>query len=347
MKNNIINCAWCSKEFYITPSRLKKNKVHTCSKKCLGKINQEKFSQKITTNCVICEKEIQFKPSRFKGHGEHTCSRSCSAKRNSIIFKGEGNPRALKLNPFEKYFWDKASDIKSKCIRLKWECDIDYKFLIELYNKQNGFCYYSGLPINPIKQEKDYNTLSIDRIDSSRGYTKDNIVLCLLCINYLKSNFDMFKLKKVFDAISLKNKIVVKTKIKLNNPKCLPYKKSEDDAGYDLFANEIIDLGHILQIKTGVAVQPEGNYFFKVFNRSSNYKKGIALANNVAIIDKNYTGEIILNFYKDVTFKPANVVIGDRVAQLIAEQQLYVEFEEVSELSNTERGVGSFGSTGA
>lgn len=345
MKGKLVICPICSTEFYVSPSRLKKNKIHTCSKKCLGIFNKNRFSKKVETECSICRNKIYIKPSHFRGHNLHTCSRTCSAKRNSLLYKGEGNPRALHLTKIEKYFWEKAKDIKAKSAKLNWDCDIDYKFLIELYNKQKGLCYYSELPIQPIKKRKGYDTLSIDRIDSSKYYTKDNIVMCALCLNYLKSNFNMTEVKKVFDAISLKNKIVVHTKIKIKEKQYLPFKHYKEDAGYDLFASKIEDLGHVLKVETGISLQPDGNFYFEIFNRSSNYKKGIYLVNNVAVIDRNYIGEIVLFFYKDSSYKEGNVKVGDRVAQLIAQQQIYVEFEEVNELSETERGTGGYGST--
>lgn len=341
-----VNCETCGVEFKISQSRFSKNKYHNCSKKCLGIMNSKRYSTKITTHCRICKNSILLKPSHFLGENKHCCSRTCSAKLNTVLYSGNGNPRSLKLSKLEKYFWEKAQDIRSKSTRKGWECDIDYKYLIELYENQEHKCYYSGLPISPVKTSKAFNTLSIDRKDSSLPYIKGNIVLCVLCLNYFKSNFDMEDVKKVFDAISLKNKVTVKVKVKALSEGIRPYKKNEDDAGYDLFATEIKDNGHYLQIKTGVSVQPEGNFFSAIYNRSSNYKKGIGLSNGVAIIDKNYTGEIILNFLKYPNYKEGSVNIGDRVAQLILQQQIFMEPEWADELSETVRGDKGWGSSG-
>lgn len=247
----------------------------------------------------------------------------------------------------ERYFWDKAKDIQAKSTKKGWPCDIDYKFLIELYDKQEGKCAYSGLPILPIKQEKVYNTLSIDRQDSSKYYTKDNIVLCVLCLNYLKSNFDMEEIQNVFDAITLKNRLTVKVKMIAKDEKIKPVKQYDEDAGLDLFVNEIIDVGDYVQIKTGVSIQPQGDYYTAVYNRSSNYKKGIGLSNGVAIIDKNYTGEIILNFLKYPNYNADLISVGDKVAQMILHRQIYIEPEWVDELPETTRGDKGWGSTGA
>jgi len=105
----IINCEVCNKEFKITPSRLQKNKHHTCSNFCSGKLASELHNSKVEVKCVVCHKQIFYKLSAFKQVKNHTCSRSCSNKNKALRFKGSSNPKSLKLNEFEKIFWDKAS----------------------------------------------------------------------------------------------------------------------------------------------------------------------------------------------------------------------------------------------
>jgi dUTP pyrophosphatase len=339
------NCDNCGKLFEITPRRLKKNTTHTCSRECAGKIASLKFSNKIETKCVICDALIYLKPSHFKAHDKHCCSRPCSAKLNSIKYSGSGNPRSLKLSTVERFFWDKAKDMQSKSTREDIDCNVDYLYLLNLYNQQGGKCYYTNMDMK-IGGKKTFDTLSFDRIDSKKGYIRDNIVLCLLSINYFKSNFELSDVKTVFTQIALNEKITVPLKIKRFDPNIpLPFKKQEDDAGYDLYVSRIEEDSDIVRIYTGIGLQPYGNYFTTIYPRSSIYKLNLALCNNVAIIDKNYTGEIVLNFYKI----NSNYILptkGDRIAQIIMKQQLFIEFEEVDELSETTRGSGGFGSTG-
>lgn len=342
------NCAYCNILFYLAPSRLANNKINCCSIPCANKYKKENNTTKIITNCEYCKKELKLKKSFFERYKTHTCSKKCLANLRKTTFSGDKNPKYRKGTEEEKFFKERMSGITERAYKNfnQVEVDFDYKYLMELYNKQNKLCYYSGLPLDISKNGRRFNKLSVDRIDSKRGYEKGNIVLCLLCLNYLKSNFEMQEIQSVFDAISLKNKIIVPTKIKLKNPNVMPIKKDNEDAGCDLFVNEIEDMGHYIKVNTGVSIQPEGNYYFQIYNRSSNYKKGIYLANNVAIIDRGYTGEIVLNFYKDRSYKNGNINVGDRVAQLIAQQQTYIKFKVVDELSDTERGDNGFGSTG-
>lgn len=340
------NCDNCGKIFNITPQRFKKNSTHTCSSKCAGVIASIRYSNKLETKCAICDNIIHLKPSHFNGHGKHCCSRSCSSKLNSIRFSGQGNPKSLKLTKLEKYFWDKSKDIQSKSTRDDICCDVDYLYLLDLYNKQNGKCYYTNMEMK-IGGSKTFDTLSFDRINSKLGYVKNNIVLCLLSVNYFKSNFDLSDIKTVFTQIALNEKITVTLKIKLFDSKIpLPSKTHNDDAGYDLYVSRIEEHDDIIKIYTGIGVQPVGNYFAAIYSRSSVYKLNLALCNSVAIIDKNYTGEIILNFYK-INSNYILPKIGDRIAQIIMKQQLFIEFIEVNELSETDRGTGGFGSTGS
>lgn len=70
-----------------------------------------------------------------------------------------------------------------------YKFNIGSNFLYELYKKQNGLCALSGIKLtilsNRTKRINNFN-ISIDRIDSSKGYTKDNIHLVCASINVMK-----------------------------------------------------------------------------------------------------------------------------------------------------------------
>ena len=107
---------------------------------------------------------------------------------------------------------------------------------------------------------------------------------------------------------------------------------------------------------SGVAMEIPQGYVGLVFPRSSNAKKDLLLSNSVGVIDSGYRGEISFKF------KPSNVIekpdlayipesiskyeVGDRIGQIIIIPYPEIEFVEVGELSDTERGTGGYGSTG-
>ena len=75
------------------------------------------------------------------------------------------------------------------------EFDLDNDFVKELNDKQNGKCAISGIEMDwetsdlrKGKAVKLWNRASIDRIDSTKGYTKDNVQLIILIVNTGKSN---------------------------------------------------------------------------------------------------------------------------------------------------------------
>jgi dUTP pyrophosphatase len=97
-----------------------------------------------------------------------------------------------------------------------------------------------------------------------------------------------------------------------------------------------------------------------VFPRSSIRKTGLQLSNSVGVIDSGYRGEIQATFnklfggegmYDEMKVNNPNhtndwYAVGDKIAQIMIIPYPHIEFEEVTELSDSERGEGGFGSTG-
>ena len=138
---------------------------------------------------------------------------------------------------------------------------------------------------------------------------------------------------------------------KLSPSAIVPTYGSAAAAGADLYAlpegDTVIASGETKLIHTGIAVEiPEG-YMGLIFARSGlATKRGLAPANKVGVIDADYRGEIMVALYNQ-SGEEQTVAAGERVAQLVITPFLAVNFEECDELTNTERGVGGFGSTGA
>lgn len=138
---------------------------------------------------------------------------------------------------------------------------------------------------------------------------------------------------------------------KLCDNATIPTRGSERAAGYDLYAcinaDEIVILPHTTHIvKTGIAIEIPDGYFGGIYARSGlSSKKGLRPANCVGVIDCDYRGEIMVALHNDSSHRQ-EIQNGDRIAQLIIQPYLNVEFEETDELSGTERGSGGFGHSG-
>jgi len=101
--------------------------------------------------------------------------------------------------------------------------------------------------------------------------------------------------------------------------------------------------------RTGLTFEiPEG-HVMRIYSRSGHgFKHGVRLSNCVGIIDSDYRGEVMVKLHQDsVANGYLTVSIGDRIAQAEVGPVQQVEFEEVDELSSTDRGVGGFGSSGS
>ena len=137
---------------------------------------------------------------------------------------------------------------------------------------------------------------------------------------------------------------------KLSPDAVIPSYAKDGDAGMDMVATRLIsDTLDSVTYGTDIAMEiPEG-FVGLIFPRSSIRKTNLQLSNSVGVIDSGYRGEIQATFNKiqGVTeYVRERYLVGDRIAQIIIIPHPSIEFEEVEELSNTERGTGGFGSTG-
>lgn len=182
-------------------------------------------------------------------------------------------------------------------------------------------------------------------------------------------------LEKALEKLNKKADLQVKIK-KLRPDAVIPTYAHETDCGldltavsktYDEYGNVVYGFGLAFEI-------PEGYAGF-IFPRSSNHKSRMLLTNSVGVIDSGYRGEITAKFAQRTSlgipkkFLPRikylltgkmemcilssydainvnNYNVGDRVAQMVILPYPKVEFVEVDELSDTERGTGGYGSTG-
>ncbi len=137
---------------------------------------------------------------------------------------------------------------------------------------------------------------------------------------------------------------------KLRKKAILPTYGSAEAAGADLYAcldeTVVIAPGETAWIPTGLALEVPKGCAGLVYARSSlGAKRGLAPANKVGVIDSDYRGEIrvvLLNHSKQTQ----QIEHGERVAQFLITPVLTPAYEEVDELTDTDRGAGGFGSTG-
>lgn len=126
----------------------------------------------------------------------------------------------------------------------------------------------------------------------------------------------------------------------------IPKKMTDGSVGLDIAISEgtVFYPHEVIEVFTGIAMQIPKGYHGEVHIRSSWGKRGIRPANCTGIIDSDYRGELVLLLIND-TENVYHAPKGERLAQLILVKDPAFKIEEVTELDETERGIGGFGST--
>jgi dUTP pyrophosphatase len=130
----------------------------------------------------------------------------------------------------------------------------------------------------------------------------------------------------------------------------LPAAQHDGDAGIDLYAATDLTLaprGGRALVPTGIALAIPPGYAGFVQPRSGlALRHGVTLVNAPGLVDAGYRDEIRVLLINHDPDEPFKVSRGDRIAQLVIQRFEPVEWDEVDDLSESERGLGGWGSTG-
>lgn len=141
-----------------------------------------------------------------------------------------------------------------------------------------------------------------------------------------------------------------KCKILLDVPEAFPERQTLGSAGYDLRAKVSGGSFPLLPyvptpISCGFKIEIPQGYHGKICIRSSLSKKGIIIPNSPGIIDSDYRGYVMV-LLMNMNSSVFNIRNGERIAQLLIEKNINVNWVVEKKLSTTNRGEGGFGSTG-
>lgn len=268
------------------------------------------------------------------------CSRDCQNMRSSV------DSSTL------RFFKHKINNLRGSAKNRNIDFNLTYSDLVSLFEKQKGVCFYTKIPmmLETAIERNGRNTthhhqLSVDRRDPTKGYTKENIVLCTYSINNFKGSQTMEEFKRTIQAIKRTTAENMRI-VKIHPDSVLPKKAHPTDAAYDIFASENIEipLGTTKTIATGLKIKIPDGFYAQILTRSSMAVKGLFVSGGV--IDSGYTGEwrvIMNNFSYNGTYL---INKGDKIAQFVVLVPEHMDVMSVDELSDTDRGTGGFGSTG-
>jgi len=190
-------CNTCSetKDFsYFSKSKAGRNGYCNTCKECRSKERKALNYSPLTEGtkcCMDCKEELnvsEFYRDKSNSTGLQTYCKKCSVQHTKKW--------ASTLDGYSKKLF---SDIMHNCAKRSKKLDIliNVSDIKDLYNKQGGICALSGLKMTfDTYMEKGnqhiinkYN-MSVDRIDSNKGYTKDNIQLVCAIINRMKTDLE-------------------------------------------------------------------------------------------------------------------------------------------------------------
>jgi len=161
-------------------------KLGLISKK--SKTIQEQLSLKKEgkRKCYKCKKIYPYDTDHFNSN--RGICKFCVGKKSKIRYQSLMNNLTI-----EKLLKIRCDQSYQRACKKGWEFDITPEYLLEIYNNQNGNCYYSGIKMEiSLKGYTNNNyVLSVDRKNSNKGYIKDNIVLCCDSVNTMKMKLDI------------------------------------------------------------------------------------------------------------------------------------------------------------
>lgn len=232
---NLKSCADCGSKKSLSDFPLRSNSedghYHYC-KNCVSlrnrKNKQKKRSQRIKQlnqefpGAVISSSKysnLTKKAYFFPETNEKICAKCGSKKHTDHFFKHNqtqdgfhswckdcchlGNKKSIrkKYSSFEGRIPTFLNSCRVSAQKRGQECTITYDDLLELWNNQSGKCFYTAIKMTT--QPASHYSVSVERIDSSIGYVKENVVLICHVINRMKSDLDIETFQKMCRAITV------------------------------------------------------------------------------------------------------------------------------------------------
>jgi len=153
----------------------------------------------VKLECKECHKEFDITQKEYRrqtkagrDHKHFFCSRSCVTKYNNKNRPPEVQEkisRALSNRP--KTYKETFTKVVRRTLQRKWDNNLTETYIETMWKTQKGKCALSGIDmvISKWKERNTPYTVSIDRIDSSKGYYANNVQLVCYSMNIAKNNF--------------------------------------------------------------------------------------------------------------------------------------------------------------
>lgn len=165
--------------------------------------------EKPCTKCQIVHPLEQFAPVANKKLGKVYKSsqcRKCRQKNKREQMRRRAGRLGLSLSANRRrspaHRWQRVlSNIRVRCKEKNVECDIDRAYLEELLEAQGDVCALTGWPLWKSEGSFEANSLTVDRLDPTRGYVRGNVRLVTFQANAARGPWDDAQLLKFCRAV--------------------------------------------------------------------------------------------------------------------------------------------------
>lgn len=180
-----------------------KGEYHIICRDCETQIEYNKHWDGDKLRCLVCGRSLD--PSEFNSHKEYAIRghrdgrcKECKRKQNQEARKKYDDEKRL-----YKTIQYRVLSASERAKRKGIPCTITKEFILDLWNKQNGLCAISKIPMTyEMDSGRIYTNVSIDQIEQGKGYTEDNVQLVCMAVNQLKSDWDMNTVKYICKMIN-------------------------------------------------------------------------------------------------------------------------------------------------
>jgi hypothetical protein len=146
-----------------------------------------------TRKCKACEKE--WRHSYYLENKEYILSRGIIYRETTVNWYSRSVVNRLR-------YVIQLGKKRAREKQIEW--NIELPFLLQLWEKQQSKCAYSGVPFT--YEDNHPHTVSLDRIDSQKGYTEDNVQFVCTIVNYIKQRFTEEQFFSFCSLITQQNK---------------------------------------------------------------------------------------------------------------------------------------------
>jgi hypothetical protein len=194
-KQLLKNCLFCNKEF--SYKKYRESSAYFCSRTCRFEHKALYYKNKLIRKddlllCYECEEYLPFQNFYLRGDKSAASSREGRSQKCikciNILTETWRNKRFNDLDVVLSLLVIRAkSSLKKRNITK--EFNINSEFLKKLYNEQEGKCAISNIDMQyPLKGKRNNYVISLDRIDSEKGYIEGNVQLVCWAVNQMKNN---------------------------------------------------------------------------------------------------------------------------------------------------------------